>query len=342
MKGLEIIQKKTGKIKSCNRFDELVLNLHHLYGKKYHAGNEETLSSAVQILNGSYFSVYQFDEDDNTIKMSAISRNFNELQVSQPVLSVGRGLTGKVMDDADGELFVSRVEATKEADIDCRSYWNQILKTQFRYFYGKKIVFDGTTAVITVIGARKTYFQEQLLESTIKSYFGSLSEIIRLSVPKVKTFIYPDATKQILSETGIKEKNVFLMIPYIDDNKYMNIRQAIREVLASYGFNLLIADGKKYCEYLGENLVAYMDACKYGIAVIDNENLNPNIAYELGFLYKAGSRVLVLKDLNFTIKDADFMTRLYEEVDLEQIETVKKEVQKWVEGLVDAEIGTYQ
>ena len=335
MKGLEIIHKNTRNIRSCNRFDELVLTLHHLYGKKYQVGDEESLSSAVQILSGSYFTVYQLDEDNNTIRMSPISRSYCELPESQPVFTVGRGLTGKVMDDTVGELFVSRVEATNEANIECRSYWNKVLKTQFRYFYGKKLSFDGTTAVITVIGARKTYFEEQFFESTIKSFFGFLSEILRLSVPKVNTFIYPNSTKQILSEQGSKEKNIFLMIPYIDNDKFIRIRQAIREVLARYGFNLLIADDKGYCEHLVENLVAYMDACKFGIAVIDNENLNPNIAYELGFLYRAGAKVLILKDQNVNIKDADFMTRLYDQVDLEQIDTVKKKVEKWIKGLLE-------
>lgn len=332
-KGLEIIQSKVRLLDTCNHFSDLVRILHELYGKTYQSGDEQSLSSGVQILNESYFVIYTLNPQDNCLQMSNISSQFAELPPRQPTFKYGQGLTGRVVTEPSRELFIPRVESTNETDKYCKTYWNSVLQTQFRYFYGKRIDFDDTIAVLTVIGKRPSYFQEQLFESTIKSLFRFLAESIELTSPKREIFAYPQYTKQILEDTGPKEKNVFLMIPYRADKKYASIRSAIRETLSSHGYNLLVADDHKYSDTLSENLTAYMDACRHGIAVIDTNTFNPNIAYEIGYLRKAGVKLLILKSNKVRIKYADLQSLLYDAVDFDSIDSVVASTEKWMNGL---------
>jgi putative methionine-R-sulfoxide reductase with GAF domain len=333
--GFEIIHKNASKIQSSSTFDDLARILHSMYGKTYQTGDDETLSSAVQMLNGSYFSIFVL-EDSGNIRMSNVSQDRAKLPPFPPEFVKGSGLTGQVIElEKNGEIFVPRVETTVGADLGCKSYWNKVLSTQFRYFYGKRMEFDNTVGALIIIGARTPYFQEQVFENTIKSLFGVLSDIINVSGIRLSSTNYyqPNLTRQIIREHGDKEKNVFLMIPFDDKDKYKNIREKIREILKSHGYHLLVADEKHYSEHLNENLVAYMDACKYGIAVFDSDIINPNIAYELGYLYKSFAKCLILKDKQAAITKADFIPRLYEGVNFDKLDTVSPKVEKWIKGL---------
>lgn len=333
--GFEIIHKIAKKIEVSKNFDDLAKTLHLMYGTTYQAGDEETLSSVVQMLDNSYFSIFRL-EDDGRIRMSDISKKLTQLPPSSPEFVRGDGLTGKVIDAENGETFVSRVEATSGADLNCKSYWNKILSTQFRYFYGKKIEFDNTIGVLAIIGARTPYFQEQIFEGTIKSLFGVLADIIHASGKRLsvsESNYYPLITKKIINNNGNMAKNIFLMIPFEGKDKYKNIREIIRNSIKEAGYNLLIADECQYAAALNENLVAYMDACKYGIAIFDSNMVNPNIAYELGYMYKSFSKCLILKDKNAEITQADFVPLIFEQVDFDQLATIPPKLEKWIKSL---------
>jgi putative methionine-R-sulfoxide reductase with GAF domain len=333
--GFKIIHKKARQIEQATNFEELVISLHNLYGNTYQAVDDETLSSAVQMLNESYFTVYLLDPKDNCFKMCEATKRFTKLPPEQPTFLKGKGLTGNVINQPGEELFVPRVEITNDADLNCRSYWNNILSTQFRYFYGKKIIYGSSIAVLTVIGARTPYFQEQVFENTIKSFFGVLSNMIEKASNKHSSqFRLPDLTHQILLRNGPKEKNVFLMIPFAKKDKYLNIRNAVRLALSEYNYTLLVADDRRYTDNMWDNLIAYMDACKLCIAIVDSTPLNSNIAFELGYLKRASTQCLMLKDSKINEIPADLRWLLYESVDFDQIEaTVPGAVKKWLKDI---------
>jgi hypothetical protein len=333
--GFKIIHKKARQIEQANSLEELVSCLHNLYGNTYQMVNDETLSSAVQMLNDSYFTVYVLDPKDDCFKMCDATKRFTKLPPEEPAFAKGKGLTGGVINQPGEELFVSRVEATNDADLACRSYWNKILSTQFRYFFGKKITYGTSIAVLTVIGARTPYFQEQVFESTIKSFFGVLSNMVQKASSKHSSqFRFPELTHQILERNGPREKNVFLMIPFAKKDKYQHIRNIIRSALSEFNYKLLVADDRRYTDNLWDNLIAYMDACKLCIAIVDSHPLNSNIAFELGYLKRASTQCLMLKDDKITEIPADLRWLLYESVDFDQIEaTVPGAVKKWLRDI---------
>jgi hypothetical protein len=333
--GFKIIHKKARNIEQATNFEKLAECLHSLYGNNYQMVDDETLSSAVQMLNGSYFTIYVLDPKDNCFKMCDVTKRFNNFPPGEPTFAGGKGLTGGVINQPGEELFVARVEITNDADLDCRSYWNKILSTQFRYFYGKKIEYGSTIAVITVIGARTPYFQEKVFKSTIKSFFGVLSDMIQKASSKYSSeFTYPELTNQVLQKNGKKERNIFLMIPFARKDKYENVRRAIRSVLEEFNYTLVVADDRMISDTLFVNLIAHMDACKLAIAVIDSLPLNSNIAFELGYLKRSSTKCLMLKDKTITQMPADIRGHLYESVDLDQVNaTIPEAVIKWLANI---------
>lgn len=334
--GFQIIHRNARNIEQTNDFNGLVKVLHKMYGATYESGDDVTLSNAVQMLNGSYFAVFILDNDD-IVSMTDLSHTLGQLPPNPPSFKRGSGLTGKVIDHEAKEIFVARIEDTNSADLECRSYWNKVLSTQFRYFFGKKIEFGNSVGVIALIGARTPYFQEKIFEDTVKSLFGVLADIIYVAGKRYKEKAlvtnYASVTKAILADTGPKSRNVFLMVRFSDQDRYTNLREVIRKVLNKYSMNLLIADDKNYDSHLNVNLEAYMNSCGYCIALIDSEPLNSNIAYELGYMHRSSAKCLVLKDKGVKISDADFISKIWEEIELSKIATVAPKIEKWLNQL---------
>ncbi|MEM9276078.1 MAG: hypothetical protein AAGA80_24425, partial [Cyanobacteria bacterium P01_F01_bin.143] len=320
-------------------FDQLVVSLHDIYGTIYESVDEKTLSSSVEILKDSYFSVFLLEDNQKTIKMTSLSHRILQLPPNPPVFERGNGITGRVIDSEESEIFVPRVELFERADLNCKSYWNKILSTQRRYFYGKQIEFGGKVAILVIIGARTPYFQEQIFLDTIKNLFDVLADFIYISDKKnvrllsTQKFSYK-LTEKIIAERGPETKNVFLVIRFIDNDKYKNIRQIIKSVLAEHGLNMLVADDRSYHHTLGMNLEAYMNSCKYCIAILDSIDINANIAYELGYMRSSLAECLILKDKNVgKLNNADFVHQIFEPVDLDNLETIRPKIEKWLYSL---------
>lgn len=151
------------------------------------------------------------------------------------------------------------------------------------------------------------------------------------------------ATRTLLSKSPY-EKNVFIMIPFRHevDERFETVVTTIKAVLEENGMKGWIAADLSADEQLWDNVVCYMLACKYGIAVfariddlanarIDTKTFNPNVSLELGFFLSRGKEVLVLKDKPLPTLQADLAGRLYKEFDLNRAKTtVASAVSRWV------------
>lgn len=333
--GFSIIHENHRKIESARTFDELVEVLHNLYGTIYQTGSKKTLSAKLNILRGSYLAIY-IVEDEN-IMMTRKSQKISELPDNPPTFKIGKGLTGKVVYKENKELFVPMVESNLKANIKCKSYWNKVLSTHARYFYGKVFEFGGKKGIITIVGERTSHFHEQIFATTIRSIFDVMVDIIHASgerfVDQSSQATWPEITRKIISDYGSKDRNVFLMIRYLDHDKYSLLRERIRIILKEHGLNLLIADEKMYNPNLNVNLEAYMDSSDYFIAVIDETPINPNISYEMGYMNKKSGNSLILKDVSINALSADFTQKLFEKVDLNKVENIDKIIHKWANSL---------
>ena len=128
--------------------------------------------------------------------------------------------------------------------------------------------------------------------------------------------------------------NVFLMMRFRDTKQHREIVTALREALGFYGLHGLRADDKTYSDSLWPNVKSYMDACDFGVTVfeqIEDDNFNPNVSLELGYMMAAKKRVLLLKEKHLKALPADVVGHLYKPFDSYDIPvTIKQRVGEWL------------
>ena len=133
------------------------------------------------------------------------------------------------------------------------------------------------------------------------------------------------------------DKNVFLMMRFRKGAQYQQIHTLLRDMFTSRGFHILRADDKDYTGDLWSNVCVYMLGCKYGVSVfeeIDERDLNPNVAIELGFMFGLGKRCLILKDQRMPKMPADIIGKLYKQFDTYDMEaTIASAVVSWFNDL---------
>jgi hypothetical protein len=97
-------------------------------------------------------------------------------------------------------------------------------------------------------------------------------------------------------------KNVFIMSRFQPGNKTLeSIDKTIRAAVQSVGLIGHRADDRCYPtdRNLWDNVCTYMIGCKFGIAVLENilqDEFNPNVALEYGFMRALGKPTLLLKE----------------------------------------------
>lgn len=142
-----------------------------------------------------------------------------------------------------------------------------------------------------------------------------------------------------LNGCGDYEKNVFIMTRLQQGNRELEgIDRTIRTALSAHGLRGHRADDRCYVQdrNLWDNVCTYMIGCKYGIAILEDvfqDEFNPNVALEYGFMRGLGKEVLLLKEQRFKPR-ADIMGTLCEEFDIFQIESqVERAITRWLNDL---------
>ncbi len=155
-------------------------------------------------------------------------------------------------------------------------------------------------------------------------------EVIRPLLP------YIENIERKLSMTNFS-RNVFIMIKYRKSNEHL--RQYIKELLHSIGFNAVLANDENWVLTNDDviNPLAVIYCCKHGIAIFDDpeerESFNPNVAYELGIMHYQNKECLIL--INDRIKDRkpfDLISRLHKLYDKEL--EVKDLINSWIRTLL--------
>jgi hypothetical protein len=127
----------------------------------------------------------------------------------------------------------------------------------------------------------------------------------------------------------------FLMMRFGTTTAHEKIANTIRTTLSKYDLRALRADDKQYHDDLFANIQTYMHGCGFGIAVyerIEQDDFNPNVSLEVGYMSGLGKPVLLLKDRTLRVLPTDLIGRLYKVFDaLDPAASIPVAVEKWLQ-----------
>jgi hypothetical protein len=157
------------------------------------------------------------------------------------------------------------------------------------------------------------------------------------SLAPTKPVEVTESLKQFCNDYPDPSKVAFLMMRFGKTPAHNRIVKSIRSTLQPLGIQAVRADDKQYHPELWYNILTYLVGCGFGIAVferIDQEDFNPNVALEVGYLYGVGKQVCLLKDKTLKSLHADIIGRLYCEFDPQDSKgTIPPPLKKWMSDI---------
>jgi len=210
--------------------------------------------------------------------------------------------------------------------------------------YGNEL---SETLTNNIVGTWPTlYYHARLLEARVKERERQYEDI-------EKEFKHIRQKSRKLLEKSPYSKNIFIMMPlkpYMDgDERYVTLVKQIKNILKKEGYTAWVATDMQLDSTLWNNVAAYLEACKYGIAIftrrekkegdkiIEEEYFNPNVSLEIGFMLARGKKVLILKDKMLKQITTDLVGHLYEEFELNKPRQINKIIRRWIREIREKE-----
>lgn len=129
-------------------------------------------------------------------------------------------------------------------------------------------------------------------------------------------------------------KVAFIMMKYGTTKAHENIVNGIKRVLDLYGIKAVRADEKDYHADLYPNVLTYEYGCGFGIAVferIEQEDFNPNVSLEVGYMLALGKKVCLLKDQTLRTLHTDLVSKLYKQFDPQDpLDSIPPVLERWL------------
>lgn len=135
-------------------------------------------------------------------------------------------------------------------------------------------------------------------------------------------------------------KNAFIIMRLSKTRAHTAILRTIKSTLSKYSLHGLRSDDKEYSDDLLTNIRTYMHGCGFGIAVFERlleEEFNPNISLEVGYMTALGKPVLLLKDKTLRHLHTDIVGKLYRDFDPQDPKgTIPRQIESWLrdKGLI--------
>lgn len=130
------------------------------------------------------------------------------------------------------------------------------------------------------------------------------------------------------------KKTAFIVMQFGTTNLHSEIVDCIKKTLEKHNITALRADDKEYMDDLFPNVKVYMHACDFGIAVFDRiteDDFNPNVTLEVGYMLGLGKNVLLLKDKTLKSLSTDLTGKLYKQFDTTDVlKTMPDQIEKWL------------
>jgi protein-tyrosine-phosphatase len=143
------------------------------------------------------------------------------------------------------------------------------------------------------------------------------------------------AHNPVLIQFKVPESNVFLMTRFRDTPHHSAISAAVADGIAAFGLELVRADNPNWtAPTLWERVECCLEACHFGVAIfesIDQQDFNPNVFLELGYLMALKRQCLLLKEQRLRGLPADLGGHLYKSFDSMDIRTtILGQVADWL------------
>jgi hypothetical protein len=143
-----------------------------------------------------------------------------------------------------------------------------------------------------------------------------------------------ETTRPVLANFPTPEFNAFLMMSFEDTTVSRRMVETVRTEAQRYAINVLRSDDQTFLKDLWENVKAYMDACRLGIAIFEQPQFNPNVSLEVGYMLAKNAQVLLLKELGVPTLHADLVGALYKKFDLTRLEpSMREAVRLWLRDI---------
>jgi hypothetical protein len=128
--------------------------------------------------------------------------------------------------------------------------------------------------------------------------------------------------------------NCFLIMSFSPTKFHSKIQQVLKNTFEKFQINLLRADERSYSDDLLGNIETYLHGCSFAVAVferLESEVYNPNVSFEVGYLYGLKKPICLLKERTMLRLHSDLMGKLYVEFDIQDIEgTLPARLEKWL------------
>ncbi|EXJ14963.1 TIR domain-containing protein [Imhoffiella purpurea] len=180
---------------------------------------------------------------------------------------------------------------------------------------------------------------EDYIQKIVQQYVNSVLQSQRrpsknisseaVSMPEIASGL-----EKFRADYPIGQKTAFIIMQFGSSKPHQAIVTCIKNTLKTHGITALRADDKEYMDDLFPNIKTYMHACDFGVAVYDRiteDDFNPNVSLEVGYMLGMGKNVLLLKDKTLKSLQTDLTGKLYKAFDTNDIEnTMPQHIEKWL------------
>lgn len=180
---------------------------------------------------------------------------------------------------------------------------------------------------------------EKEVEQLVKQYVGAVLAAQRKpeKVISEESMTHPEIASGIekfRQDHPASQQTAFIIMQFGTTKLHQDIVDCIKDQLSGHGITALRADDKEYLDDLFPNIKVYMHACDFGVAVFDRiteDDFNPNVTLEVGYMLGMGKDVLLLKDKTLKSLSTDLTGRLYKPFDTTDVTgTMPSQIEKWM------------
>ena len=170
-------------------------------------------------------------------------------------------------------------------------------------------------------------YVEAVLQATKKTHDKVSDQAI--SVPELGKFI-----EAFREDYPTKQKTAFIIMQFGTTKVHSALVTVVKGILKKHNIIGLRADDKEYSDDLFSNIRTYMHCADFGISIferITEDNFNPNVSLEVGYMMGLGKSVCLLKDQTLKNLHTDLVGKLYKPFDPLDVEkTLPTQLEKWL------------
>lgn len=199
--------------------------------------------------------------------------------------------------------------------------------------------------IFTVPALNAKNISEDQIENYSRQYVESVLQATKQKEEKVsdQAISVPELGKYIEAfrdDYPNGQKTAFIIMQFGSTKVHDSLVTVIKETLKKHNIIGLRADDKEYADDLFANIRTYMHCTDFGISIFERvteDNFNPNVSLEVGYMMGLGKQVCLLKDQTLKNLHTDLVGKLYKPFDpLDVEESLPKQLEKWLKdkGLI--------